>query len=179
VPRNLLCNSSKFFQTATKPQWEEFRGESRTIHVESEPAVFRAYVQWLHLGTIPYSSSVSDVRDYPFLAKLYVLGEELMDIKFKNDILDTIIVESTTGASFPIGQSTQIIYDGTPVGSPARRFLVDSCANHAHVHDTWNDGFNHCPKEFLVDVMKAMVRLRPAPALRPWLASCDYYHESE
>ena len=185
VPLNLLRASSRYFQKATKPEWNELRGQQDMISIEAEPQVFKAYVHWLHLSTLPCPSAGKNYedcnKDYIFLAKLYVMGEELMDTKFQNDILDTIIATSNKSCYLPIGQPVAIIYAGTPAKSPARRLMVDFCVYSAHDDNSWTKHFPNCPKEFLVEVLGAIVKLRDTPpaGTRPWKGSHMSYHEPE
>jgi hypothetical protein len=119
----------------------------------------------LYLGTIPRpDDNAPDQQDFVFLAKLYVLGEELMDVKFKNMIVGTIVAVSTKSRWSPIGEAVSIIYEGTSEGSPARRLVVNYCAHNGQNNPSWTDEFKNCPYEFLVDAMKAMVCTRPSPA---------------
>jgi hypothetical protein len=112
------------------------------------------------------------------LAKVYVLGEELMDVKFKNDVLDTIIATATEACYYPIGEAVAIIYEGTTTSSPGRRLMVDFLVEIAE-DSSRMDEFDNCPKEFLVDAMKALVTRRKRLNRQPWEADCRPYHEKE
>jgi hypothetical protein len=128
-----LSKSSQFFQRATKPEWDELRDQPGTINVEGKPDVFQHYLNWLYSGSIPcQSDDLGLVGTYLLLAKLYVLGEELVDIKFKNCILDTFIATTSSHREYPIANCITTIYDGTPANSPARRLMVDFVVYAAH-----------------------------------------------
>jgi hypothetical protein len=72
-----------------------------------------------------------------------------------------------------------MIYEGTNVGSPARRLMVDMCA--------WNTGstftqLEHISAEkdpeFMKDIVKAMITVRDRPPkriARPWAPGMDLY----
>ncbi|OAF99708.1 uncharacterized protein CC84DRAFT_1169223 [Paraphaeosphaeria sporulosa] len=162
VPLNLLRSSSQFLKAATKPEWDDLRDDGRTVTPRCDPVLFKTYVHWLHSGTIPRpDDNVPDYKDFVFLSKLYVLGEYLMDVIFKNAIIEAIIAISIKEKYCPIGEAVRIIYEGTSAGSPARRLMTDFCASNANDDPSWTDEFQNCPHEFLVDTMKALVSARP------------------
>lgn len=179
MPRDLLRSSSEFFRKATKPEWIELRVDA--LRVEFEPDLFKAYIHWLHLATVPRQSDGIDYLDYPYLAKLYVMGEELMDVKFKNAIVDTIVAISIKHTWCPIGEAVSIIYAGTSESSKARRLMVDYCVNNANSDSSWTNEFQNCPKDFLAEVMKEMVksRVKPVDSQKgfPRLDDLRSYHE--
>ena len=179
VHLQILRSSSKFFQSATKPEWNELRDKPNTINIRVDPQVFKAYVHWLYTGNMPRLFDDPD-DEFAFLAKLYVLGEELMDVTFKNIIIDIFVVVTVEDRCYPIGEPVAIIYAGTPASSPARRLMVDFCAHVANVKDdSWLIEFPECPKEFLVDALTATITLRTeTPGSRPWTQSQSSYHES-
>ncbi|KAJ4291131.1 hypothetical protein N0V90_010329 [Kalmusia sp. IMI 367209] len=113
-----------------------FNDDQRDVQVE--PKVFKAYLHWLKHATIPRPSNGPDQNDYPFLAKLYVLGERVGDVRFKNAMIDTIIAVSVKARWCPVGEPVSIIYDGTKASSPARRLMTDFCA-----HNAGNDVLNY------------------------------------
>ncbi|KAF2444403.1 hypothetical protein P171DRAFT_444593 [Karstenula rhodostoma CBS 690.94] len=180
VPLNLLRSSSQFLKAATKPEWDDLCEVKRTITLSSDPMLFKAYVHWLYMGTIPRpDDNAPDHKDYPFLAKLYVLGEELLDAIFKNRTIDAIIAVYIKSKLWPIGETIRIIYEGTPEGSPARRLMADGFARIAYDHPSWMKEFKNCSHDFLVDVSRAMVSVRQPPSGK-FLDDIDHksYHES-
>lgn len=72
---------------------------------------------------------VTKENDWIVLAKAYVLGVELVDAKFKNDILATMKFKQWSVDTKTLGplmnELSSIIYSGTTEGSDARQFLVD------------------------------------------------------
>lgn len=103
VHRSILTSTSEFFRNATKPEWQDLRADPNTLVLaEANVEEFRSYVHWLYFRTLPCEKSptrgpVLDDIDFPTLARAYVLGEELMDVEFKNMVIDSIIavIEST------------------------------------------------------------------------------------
>ncbi|KAF2444402.1 hypothetical protein P171DRAFT_389114 [Karstenula rhodostoma CBS 690.94] len=178
IPRAVLCSSSKFFQSATKDEWALLRDKKQTITVAFESGLFQAYVHWLYFGTIPRltnSSSTTPPKDSPYLAKLYVLGEEIMDFRFKNAIMDNFIAVYSGRKIFPSVEAVAIIYGATVGGSPMRRMLAEIYAYRARGSKDWK-----ClPKEALLDIVELMAEVRLCvKGNKPWLNVGDY-HEKE
>ena len=90
-------------------------------------------IHWLNTGTIPrHGDHVPDKEDFVFLAKIYVTGEELIDVEFENTVIDTIIAIAILASHCPIGEAVATIYEGTVAGSKARKIMVDFCARNAN-----------------------------------------------
>jgi hypothetical protein len=92
-------------------------------------------MQWLYTKKLPVGNDDSG-QEYQLLAKSYVLGEKLMDLGFKRSVLKGLIakslVKTSTGEFFPTGATMNIIFNGTPEGSPARHLMVDFWVYIAH-----------------------------------------------
>jgi hypothetical protein len=92
------------------------------------------------------------------LATAYVLGEELMDIKFKNEVLGRMLEATKQKMSFEV-TGANIIYASTNPGSAARRLVSDLCAEVAAKTGfkaeagRSMEGLNH---QMLVDSLMAM-----------------------
>ena len=181
IQRDILRHSSKFFQTATKDEWDTLRDEKHTVTLSFEDRdAFKAYLHWLHQGDIPCpcKDDLSEGDDHQFLAKLYVIGEELMDVPFKNAILD--IIAYLAASYCPGHEAISIIYKGTSAGSPARKLLADFCAHVAHDNDnSWLVAYKEYPHEALVDALAAMTKVRRSPEHRPWARDMEKYHETD
>ncbi|KAF1973566.1 hypothetical protein BU23DRAFT_132900 [Bimuria novae-zelandiae CBS 107.79] len=177
VPRDLLRASSKFFQAATKCEWDASRDDKHTISIVSDGDAFNSYVHWLYLGTIPRVAE-DDVPlgfDTPFLATLYVLGEQLKDAVFKNAVLETIVHMALTNLVIPSGEAVRVIYRGTSEGSPARRLIADFCSYMAT--DWWCEDIDEYLEEALRDALKATVLLRHADFSDALFRDLDKYYE--
>jgi hypothetical protein len=112
------------------------------------------------------------------LARAYVLGEKLIDAKFKNAIIDTFVAVGAAMGDNPIGECVNILYEGTLEGSPARKMVVDACGRYAHDSQDWIEGFEKCPKEFLIDAVVILVR-RKTSLDQNWLDDPRVYYEKE
>ncbi|KAI4712710.1 hypothetical protein J4E89_002979 [Alternaria sp. Ai002NY15] len=179
VHRGVLCKSSKFFQNAVKPEWTH--QEERVINLPEDLAdTVINYVKWLYCDKLAISQILppdaltpekkAEEKDkiYVLLAQAYVFGEKMMDLKYKNVVMKVIyglvgVFRKSMGS-----ESVRILYDGTPSGSPLRRFIAENIA-----HKAWDDSekgagwmrfFEECPKEALTDGMRAMVKVRPIKA---------------
>jgi len=110
---------SPFFANALKPEWVAARKGKPIDLKEEDPDSFAGYVQWL------YSHNIDTTYNTTKWAGLYVLGEKLMDATFQDQVLETMAQGCEAKVSYPTGKAINIIYDGTPEGSPARRLLID------------------------------------------------------
>lgn len=105
---------------------------------------------------------------FDILAEAYVFGEKIIDVKYKNAVVKTMLAAVHSSRQYPGHNSVNIIYKGTPSASPLRRFIADSVAFAAYDDliqggNGWMAFFDACPREALVDAIKAIVRVRPSP----------------
>jgi hypothetical protein len=117
--------------------------------------MFTAYVQWLYTHQIDTASF--DLREW---ATSYVLGEQLMDRDFQNAVMCTIYPKLTS-ARFGNSKSSSlrglinILYEGTLVGSSARKSMADFVDNvhqpFEYVFAAWKTGMH---EDFLPDLQK-------------------------
>ena len=86
VHETLLRSNSAFFEAALKKDWKE--GMHRTVTLPEEDAdTFYIYVQWLYLEKFPRQPAA--FQGYPILAKLYGLGETIIDTNLQDRVIDT------------------------------------------------------------------------------------------
>jgi hypothetical protein len=176
VHRALLVASSKFFQNAMKPGWRT--NVTRPIDVSDAKAEdFQRYSQWLYTKHVPELIW----KTYTILARLYVLGEQIMDEEFQDAILSAMI--RTYRSKPPTMPAIRIIYDGTTAKSPARQIMIDFCAyslmptsNRLIDLDPEKDG------EIMLDMVAALVKHRAQPGkhiARPWIEKPETYRVSK
>lgn len=181
IQRDILRQSSKFFQSATKDEWDSLRDEKHTVTVSFDDSdAFKSYLHWLHQGEIPCpcKEDLSEGDDHQFLAKLFVIGEELMDVPFKNAILD--IIAYLAASYCPGHEAISTIYQGTSPEAPIRKLLADLCAYVAHDNDnSWVTAYKEYPQEALVDALAAMTRVRRSPGHRVWTDDMERYYEKD
>jgi len=189
VIAGILASSSTFMRTALKKEWKD--GRVRKIHLPQEdPETIRRYLHFIYRGEIPSKvDGVATRQDVPFkgeyrlLADLYVLGETLQDVRFKNAILDAMMVrarfqgqseEGKQVAFYPPNNAINTIYRGTTSYSPARRMMVDFHVQRGKKE--WLDTDQICP-EFVLDLAKA---LQERPEKLEWDTMLPMkYHETE
>ena len=164
------------------PQWLE-AGTRRITFSDDCPAVIRLYVQYVYTGklfTKPESGTLTSgsESEATLLAGLYVFGEKIIDVAFKNDVLAVFAHKATALAGdnvFPTNAAVDIIYRGTPQQSPARRMMVDMHTWEGYGH--WiSDSLDETNKEFLSDLVRSLLRRRAMPVARkPYLEFSNYY----
>ncbi|KAF1846051.1 uncharacterized protein K460DRAFT_313111 [Cucurbitaria berberidis CBS 394.84] len=177
VHQGVLCKSSGFFKRAMRPEWLDLRESPDTIELPDDPLnTVSDYIRWLYTATMPlklYRMRDEDTREkiaeesekvFILLAQAYVFGEKIIDAKYKNTVVKSVL-EAKESAGWNMGpESVTIVYNGTPSGSPLRRLIADNIARLAYDDSDkgigWMSFFDGCPKEALVDAMKATVRTR-------------------
>ena len=127
VHEDIVKASSEFVRLALRGDWKE--ASTRRIPLpDDEPAVFSVYQHWLYNGLIHTARqgltapSESD-DEYELLAKAYILGEKIMDVAFKNSVMDAIVEKVGQGTFNK--KLTSLVWDNTPPASPLRRLWVD------------------------------------------------------
>ena len=165
VHASIICARSKFFQTAMNGRWLE--SDERSIKFEEDgPEIFSLYVHLLYKNWLPImdeSNTKGDHIEFVVLAKLFVLAEKLMDVTSKNIILSSMISkrrhkrENATGRAYlvPRLDAVKLLYDGTPVQSPARKLMVDFYTEIGAKGDagkTLSDSKVDIPRDFLFDL---------------------------
>jgi len=179
VHESVVCDSSAFFKFAMKPEWTS--ATSRIVDLTDEdPDVFEIYLHWLYfktLSTIQGRPPSADM-EYIELAQCYVLGEKLLDVKFKNAIMDALVEvlenEQKGTCILPGSWAIETIYEGTTEGSPARILLVAMWIGRAA--PSCKVTLNKCHPEFIIDLAKGFLELDVA-VTSPWKDSMEKYYE--
>ncbi len=160
-----------------KPEWVDSRDDPRTIDLSDEDEKIASdYIEWLYSGFLPIKPSkyTTDTQEtmaefvekiYVQLAEAYVFGEKIVDIGYKNVVVETVLTVNGLN-KFNMGpKSVKIIYNGTSSGSPLRRFIAECMAYQAHDDSKegtgWMDFIDGYPREALKDAMKIMIVVRP------------------
>ncbi|KAF3032328.1 hypothetical protein E8E12_003575 [Didymella heteroderae] len=177
-----------------KPEWTELREQPDIIDLPDDSVqTVSDYIRWLYsdilpiklynAGKEPREKAAKDAEKvFVLLAEAYVFGEKIVDTKYKNVVIRTVLAAIESSGWFLGLSSVHIIYNGTPSTSPLRRLVADTVACHSYddseVENGWMDDFDGYPREALLDAMKATVKAR----LRPEhdMQSCiDSYLEKE
>lgn len=153
VHEKVLAASSSFLQAAVKEEWQV--GQAHTVKLPEEDAdTLYGYTQWLYTGKLPCQTS----ETYCFvpLAKLYVLGEKLIDDNLQDRVLDAIIATVRKEHCYPSKATVKTIYRSTPEGSPARKLMVD--VHVIHGAPSWiSSKTEETHFDFLIDLTKALL----------------------
>lgn len=165
VHESCITRNSDFFKAAMKKEWTE--GQTRSIQLPEETCVdiFVYYLNFAYHGKLSTEGIVTKAKtgfiDKPFdvLGNIYVLGERMLDRVVQNAVISEIlrlvkIKSKDSGACHYPGQRViTTVYDGTSVGCPLRRLLVDFYVTQGL--GTWD-----CSKhsEFLTDLWKALMK---------------------
>ena len=153
VHSSVLQSSSAFFKAALKQQWSE--GQAHEVKLSEDKAhVFGIYAGWLYTGKV-------NTTLWPYLARLYALGEKIIDSAFQDDVVNVLIArtpekDTNDGREFPGQRDVARIYRDTPVGSPARRLMLDLYAIHGMPGWITEKTLPY-DKEFLHDLAKLML----------------------
>ncbi|KAK6442849.1 hypothetical protein LTR95_000864 [Oleoguttula sp. CCFEE 5521] len=133
-----MTGAGKFFQIALKPCWRE--GQELVMRMPGEdPNLMSHYLYFLREDKLDDADLESDApedrqsRMFAKLASMYVLGERMLDCRFKRRVLEAFVAALRMGGSerrlCPKLDVATAIYDGTPPRSPARRLMVDAFAS--------------------------------------------------
>lgn len=188
VHEPLVRSRSQFFNAALDKAWQE--AQERCIRLPDDKYdIVMLYCQYLYSGKIYLVPTVSKQQispdgtppEYHTLAKLYVFGEKIRDVKVKNAVLDAIISrkdEAIEGLQYnPAMQTVNIIYEGTMPGSPARRLMVDNHVRGGKPAWLFKDSTQN-NKEFLTDLARALLS-NPNPSWKEGLILKSKYHEGD
>ena len=122
VHSSVFQTSSEFFNAALKEHWCE--GKQHEVKLsEDSPVTFKFYANWLYTGKV-------NTTVWSQLAELYGLGEKIIDTAFQNDVINILVAlsrkaDARNRSELPGQADVGIIYRNTPVGSPARRLMLD------------------------------------------------------
>ncbi|KAH4180943.1 hypothetical protein HBI29_132800 [Parastagonospora nodorum] len=140
---SFLTSRSEFFRRAMNGSWTE--AESRVVKLpEDEPAIFAIYLNLVYTGQLvtmrknkeELASSERQVfirqliPEYRDIFRMYVLAEKLQDKGAKNGALAAAVsvsevMDSANNSTVPAAEIANLVYKGTPEGSPGRRLVID------------------------------------------------------
>jgi hypothetical protein len=162
-----------------KPEWTGI--ERRPVNLEDESSeMFNLYLSWLYMRKLDHL--LDTPNSWSRLAKLYVMGERLMDSTLQDAVIATMIRNRQTGKGFPPPSAINMIYNKTTEISPGRRLMVDMCV--------WRDGipwkeaknmFSDMHPVFANDLLMGLMKERKAPGKdiqAPWVVNPKTYSRS-
>jgi hypothetical protein len=154
------------------------RGEGAApIDLSSENFdVFHGYRPWLYSGKVVAKAGKNDAIGNGHLACLYVLGEKLIDVKFRKDVLQALFDNLGVAEVYPLTVTIKIIYDGTAKGSPARRLMVDFWACSGSLKWEAHQQLSKAVSvEFGNDFIPALLHHRERSSYKPWVTKPATY----
>ncbi|KAI5360922.1 putative SKP1/BTB/POZ domain superfamily protein [Septoria linicola] len=140
----LLKDHPPFFAAALDAKWKE--GQTREIKLpEDDPDAVTVY--W---------DEEDDKPNFDLLVRVYVFGEKVQDERFCDVVMSALCQARDTpdqqGARYIPGTSVITdLYDGSPAGSPARRWVVDQYRDAVDAEGFREDLQNY-PAEFVQEV---------------------------
>ena len=181
VYRELLCSSSEFLKAKNEPEWR--KGNATASLSDVAPEAFSIYVNRLYSHEILTGAGIGVGKkaassEWQNLAASFVLGEAVIDSAFK-DVMDTILakVRNERGRTIIEAGPAMLttIYAGTPVGSPARKFMVAvyrAYAQQEHVSEV----VQGLPQEFLGELTLKSIGNRSTVSVEGiWWNNWDYH----
>ncbi|KAF2443933.1 hypothetical protein P171DRAFT_444196 [Karstenula rhodostoma CBS 690.94] len=188
IHKDLIVRRAPFFRNALGSDWAE--SDQNTVKLpEDDPSTFFLYIQLLYTGTLSLKGADPE---FTKLINLYILAEKLQDVETRNIVMDTLLAtvfppegEGRTGY-LPNLENVQLIFDGTPEGSPLREYVVDVYA-HGVSHQRMQARSKHIenPPEFLLMLAVKLMKLRDAKSLPsrlclvPVVSDPSKYHVKE
>ncbi|KAK3633506.1 hypothetical protein LTR56_015759 [Elasticomyces elasticus] len=190
VHESVVLHASDFVQLAMNGEWKEVctripsnyhcttdtitQAKERVIPLpEDQPAIFHAYQAWLYTHSIDTEASLAD------LVKCYAFAEKLMDVFYKDAVMNRILRYIRTFHGFEPGL-VDFVYKNTPEGSPLRRLWCEIFAWCGSV--AWVEQFGE--GDLVVDLAKLQMRFwnGQRPEVVPFLTDdlCEYHcHDSD
>jgi len=152
VHETLLCQQSKFFQSALSGDWLE--SKTRTINLpEHSAGALELYSGWLYNRKICSRKAANvggQLAEFEQLIQSYVLADMIEDADFADAIIDTIVACKQVYRRSPI-EHINLVYTLLPKGSPLRRLLIDMW-----VCEGWRRWCDEC-KNLITEVLKDIV----------------------
>lgn len=179
---SLIAPQSEFVRRAMRGDWKE--AQDRIIPLpEDLPDAFAVYQQWAYTKKIYSATKQCDIAkaagEYSLLVRAYSLGDRLLDVEFKDAVIDSIIDKLLEQRRFDT-RLTNEVYENTPSDSPLRRLWQDIYV-HAGLSEWLDEKATGGPvsAEFLLDVARLQMRVTQASGemIAPYLdgSQCQYH----
>ena len=173
-----------------KPEWANQKDDPKTLDLPEDSAdIITDYIKWLYLGEIPIGLGIANgvtdekrsneaERFFVPMTRAYVFGERIMDVKYKNAMFKAIFAAQDKYHLCMGTESVDIVYEGTPSGSPLRRLIAADIAHKAYDDSKegfgWMEDLESYPREALIDALQATVGARfnaniPYPSVESYL----------
>lgn len=158
---SIATRSSKFFQAAMSRDWKECR-EKRVTLAEVDVDVFQGYLQWLNTGDIPFARF--EDSSTTTCAELYILGDFLDDVSFRNAVLDDLMNVVCAFHRVPSARLITLVWEQTPADCPLRKLILEiyAAGSTDKIVQHFANPVHDFPKAFVVDYLQDLVALRGA-----------------
>ena len=185
VPKDLLCQHSKFFDRATSEAWNPSQRPCVVKLPEDRVHLFALFVDWLHnrlpqeivAHNVSYAGSWQTefqcdestinnavLIDCSLLVDLYIFADRLESPSFQNTIMDRIrqnLCECRDSTRLPPLKVVKHVYENTPAKSPLRQVMADAYGNYPPLEATgeFMSALEDLPQEFIVEVFRTVAQL--------------------
>lgn len=131
IHRELICSKSTYFQSVCSPENIRTEGGRYPNLPEVEATTFQAYVEWVYTSKVAIKINMADKvaetgAKHKALFALYNLGEELGDVKLRNQVMDCLV---TRIRGWPSAQIVARAWDKSLQGSCLRKMIVSKVVN--------------------------------------------------
>jgi hypothetical protein len=181
----VICAKSKFFQAACSDRWQE--GQEKVVRLPEARSTqaSEVYVDWVYSSAVDpglqqENSPVKLARYYGHLIELYLLGDVLDDMEFRNKALDSLNAAVCNEMKFFSAKHCHLIWEHTAPNSPLQKWTVDAFLTLFH-HSIMAQEGHLFPAEFVLQVaIKAMDMMKVRTADKQGLCKrMKTYMESE
>lgn len=178
IHESIISPRSEFVRLSLKDGWKE--GVERVIMLpDDDPDVFALYQHWLYNGALRTSGSEIGIKfeyEYEFLVKAYIFGDKMIDVDFKDSMIDVILEKLRVLECFDL-RLTNLVYENTTAQSKLRRLWLDvyfHAGKAEWLDETFVGASISC--EFIMEFSRFQMRLRTELAERNMGGDC-HYHE--
>lgn len=160
--RGLLTHSSSYFRAYFAPYSPHrtatsinFAAPACTFSLPPTLAVLKTYTHWLYTGSIALTTD-----KFHTLAQLYIFGTNIAHREFCNAVMDEFVALHVRTQAVGLDHVVGLVYAHTGPGSPLRRLLAECYAWNLEAEVGLGEALGELPKEFLVDVLVGVGRVR-------------------
>lgn len=182
VHRDLLCNTSQFFNSAFTGDFEEGQTQSMRLP-EDDAEMFEEILQLLYTKTydiLLFGNNDNDQDGYMRMAKLYVALDKYRMIRLKNDLVDEWCKIQKQEVQIPDMPLIKYVFANTLAKSKLREAVIADYVWCMHFdwfcQDDTDEWFCKCP-EFTVAFAIAMTHRAAGKKPNPFDLGCRHFHE--
>jgi hypothetical protein len=157
VHKDIICAKSEFFRAACSTRWLQ----EKVIRLpEIKPNIFQVYSHWAYADTLvpgaTATSTSSNKASSRGLVDLYLLGDVLDDVKFRNKAMQHLITHAAENQQ-PGFKTICHIWKNTPTSSILRRWTVDLAIMNLK-RDYFVEHAEDYPAEFVLQIATKLLQ---------------------